>query len=166
VIERHDRKLSTWNRKLFAIYQQILLEARIHTRSIKRARKEYPGPRTCIRVGLRYGTAGSASERTWASPIDAGLCLHEHAICSAISFPDAIARWDHRLQEASKGTHTVVIRIPLNVSAAQIWILKSIRFAQVSRRYAALDGLLRDIIICHRIRTELRIADKDTNEQT
>lgn len=55
---------------------------------------------------IRSRRAGSASERTRASPIDAGLCLHEHAICSAISFLDAIAQRDHRLQEASKGTHT------------------------------------------------------------
>lgn len=55
---------------MFAIYQQILLEARIYTRSMKCARKE---PRTCIRVSLRYGTTSSASVRTWASPIDAGL---------------------------------------------------------------------------------------------
>lgn len=43
-IERYDRKLSTRNRKLFAIHREIL-EARIHTRGRcnARERSRYPG---------------------------------------------------------------------------------------------------------------------------
>lgn len=103
-VQRIESSAHKQNHKLFASEERG--KAGIHARSMKRTRKGVSNKNICISPSLRYGAAGSIKAADMGKPGDVRLCLHERAICSAISFPDVIARRDHRVYRTLQRQYT------------------------------------------------------------